>query len=67
MNQQDSLSLNNKYNLTVSEAALYFNIGENKLRSMIAELTCNFVLHIGKKSLIKRKKLEKYLDEIIYL
>ena len=64
MNQQDSLSLNNKYNLTVSEAALYFNIGENKLRSMIAEPTCNFVLHIGKKSLIKRKKLEKYLDEI---
>lgn len=52
-----------KCNLTIGEAAEYFNIGENKLRELTDSPNCDFVLYIGTKKLIKREKLEKYLDE----
>ena len=48
-------------------AAEYFNIGKNKLRDMIKEPCCNFVLFNGKKALIKKNRLESYLDETVYL
>ena len=56
-----------KYLLTIDEAAEYFNIGKNKLRDMIKEPCCNFVLFNGKKALIKKNRLESYLDETVYL
>ena len=33
-----------KSNLTIEEAAAYFNIGENKLRKLAADESCTFVL-----------------------
>ena len=42
-----------KYNLTIKEAAQYYNIGENKLRELIKEPDCDFVIYVGKKALIK--------------
>lgn len=48
--------------LTVREAAEYSNIGINKLYEMINEPSCDFVLFVGKKGLIKRKAFEKYLE-----
>lgn len=56
-----------KYNLTIKEAAQYYNIGENKLRELIKEQGCDFVLYVGKKALIKCKQFEKYIDSITYL
>ena len=56
-----------KFMLTINEAAEYFNIGTNKLREMVKEPECDFVLYIGKKALIKRERLENYLDRIVYL
>lgn len=44
-----------KSNLTLTEAAEYFNIGEHKLREITNNHKCNFVLFIGTKRLIKRK------------
>lgn len=61
------MPLSEKYNLTIKEAAEYFNIGENKLREMTKEDGCNFVLYIGKKTLIKRPVFEEYLNTIVYL
>lgn len=46
--------MSEKYLLTIDEAAEYFNIGKNKLRDMIKEPCCNFVLFNGKKALIKK-------------
>ena len=57
----------NKYNLTIKEASEYYNIGENKLRELIKQDCCEFVLYIGKKALIKRKQFEEYLDKVTYL
>lgn len=56
-----------KFALTINEASEYFNIGSNKLREMVKEPNCNFVMYIGKKTLIKRQRLEDYLNNLVYL
>ena len=50
-----------KANLTVEEAAAYTGIGMNKLRELSDDDSCDFVLWIGRKRLLKRKKLEEFL------
>lgn len=51
-----------KSNLTLDEAASYFNIGTCKLREMTNDEKCPFVLWVGSKRLIKRKALEAFLE-----
>ena len=51
-----------KTNLTVEEAAAYTGIGMNKLRELSDSDSCDFVLWIGRKRLLKRKKLEEVLE-----
>ena len=53
-----------KSNLTLEEAAAYFNIGINKLREMTRVQNCDFVIHNGSKLLIKRLKFEEYLESV---
>lgn len=52
-----------KANLTIEEAAEYSNIGIHKLYELTNEPSCQFVLYIGKKRVIKRKEFEKYLEK----
>ena len=61
------IALSEKYALTIDEAAQYFNIGKNKLRELVKEPGCTFVMYSGNRCLIKRRKFEKYLDNIMYL
>ena len=49
--------------LTLSEAEEYSGIGINKLRKISNKDDCPFVLFIGTKRLIKRKKLDEYIDK----
>lgn len=51
-----------KATLTLEEAASYTGIGINKLRELSNTENCNFVLWNGSKRLLKRKKLEEYLN-----
>jgi len=52
-----------KYTLSVEEAALYFRIGENKLRRIISEnADAEFILWNGTRPQIKRKKFEQFID-----
>lgn len=54
-----------KVNLNLEEAAAYFNIGINKLRTLTDGRECeNYVLWGGKKRLIKRKQFEAYLSNL---
>ena len=53
-----------KANLTIDEAAAYFGIGTNKLRDITSNPDCEFVIWVGTKRLIKRKKFEKYLEDV---
>lgn len=52
-----------KSNLTLEEAAAYSGIGINKLRNLSDKEDCEFVLWIGSKRLIKRKKLDEYIEK----
>ena len=56
-----------KSNLTLEEAAAYFGIGINKLWEMSNDAGCKFVLWIGTKRLIKRKKLDEYTEKAYIL
>lgn len=53
-----------KSNLTLEEASAYSGIGINKLRSITNEKGCNFVIFIGTKRLIKRRKLDEFTEKI---
>ena len=53
-----------KSNLTLEEAAAYSGIGINKLRKLADAESCEFVLWIGSKRLIKRKKLDEYIEGV---
>ncbi|SEL22213.1 excisionase [Ruminococcus albus] len=50
-----------KSNLTIAEAAEYYNIGQNKLRELTADEHCPFVIWIGNKRLIKRKPFDEFI------
>jgi len=53
-----------KFALTINEAAIYFNIGEKKIRKLIDEnLDYGFVIYNGSKALINRGKFETFLNE----
>ena len=48
-----------KYLLTIEEAAVYFGIGENRLREVAAlDMKREFTIDNGNRTLIKRKKFE---------
>lgn len=52
-----------KANLSVEEAAAYTGVGECKLRELSDAEDCDFVLWVGTKRLLKRKKLEEFLEK----
>jgi len=51
-----------KATLTLEEAASYTGIGVNKLREISNDESCDFVLWNGSKRLLKRERLESYLN-----
>lgn len=59
----NEVSIWKKSNLTIKEAAAYFGIGEHKLRQLTEDEHCLFVLWVGRKRLIKRRKLDEFLEK----
>lgn len=57
--------IKDKLNLTIEEAAVYSNIGINKLRELMNMPRCTFVIYIGRKRLIKRREFEKFIENQI--
>ena len=55
--------LHEKFLLSVVEAAAYFGIGQNRISELALQDGCKFVVFVGNKKLIKRKKFEEFLDE----
>ena len=51
--------------LTLAEAAKYVGIGINKMRE-ISNDNDDMTIFIGSKRMIKRKVLEKYIDNAMY-
>ena len=63
MKQPIKVPIWEKSNLTIEEAALYSNIGQNKLRELTDNDDCKFVLWVGTKRLIKRKLFDEYIEK----
>ena len=63
MSKKDDIPVWEKVAITKEEAAAYSNIGLNKLDEMMRNPRCNFVLHIWKKRLIKRKQFEEFIEK----
>ncbi len=58
------IPITEKYNLSVYEAAAYFNIGEKKLRELIRMNPGRFAFESGHRVLIVRHKLEEFFDDL---
>lgn len=56
-----------KFNLTIDEAAAYFNVGADRIREIAEEHKADMVIMVGVKRLIKRKKMEEYMDKAMVL
>ena len=64
MNNETQVQIQNKFCLTIDEAVIYFNIGEKKLRKLVADnLDSGFIIQNGVKFLIKRKRFEDFLND----
>ena len=57
------IPISEKYLLSISEAAAYFNIGEKRLRRL-AEDDNHFAIMNGNRYLIIRKRFEEYIDSL---
>lgn len=48
--------------LSVEEASKYSGIGLHKIRDLISEYDCDFVIAKGRHKMIKREKFEEFLN-----
>lgn len=53
------VAIKDKMTLSIEEAAAYSGIGMNKLRELTKSPFCDFVLYVGKKTLIKKSALRR--------
>lgn len=61
--KEEMIPLWEKMTLTIEEANEYSNIGVGKIREITLKDDCPFVLWIGSRRLIKRKKFEEYIEK----
>ena len=59
---EKSLSVGEKYALTIREAASYFNIGMKKMRRLAEDNLGRFAVYSGNRYLIIRTKFEQFLE-----
>lgn len=63
MKNIDFVPIWEKLNLTKQEAAIYSNIGINKIEELLKDPRCSFVLYVGTKKLVKRKEFEQFISK----
>ena len=65
MIEQTQVEIKDKFCLTIDEASVYFNIGEKKLRKIVADnIDRGFIIQNGVKFLVKRKQFEVFLGRM---
>jgi hypothetical protein len=62
---QQSLPLDQRYMLTLKEAAAYFGIGQKKMHLLATLDEGNFTMRNGNRYLICRPAFEKYLEGLM--
>lgn len=54
-----------RYGLSIEEAAVYFRVGENRLRELLADNEdADYAFHVGNRTVIKRRKFAEFLDTV---
>lgn len=62
---RNQIPLWERYTLTVEEAAIYFRVGQNKLRRIIQDNPdADYLIWNGNRPQIKRIMFEKYIDRL---
>ena len=56
-----------KYAMTLEEANVYTGVSRKVLTRISNDPTCDFILQIGTKRLLKREKLVAYINEAYFL
>ena len=65
MTSRNDISPENRFCLTIEEAAAYSLIGENRLRALLANNpNADYILRVGNVTRIKRKQFEEFLSKI---
>lgn len=63
LDNKQAIPYSDRYSLTLSEAVEWTGIGRIKLEELMKAPDCDFVIWIGpRKRVIRRKALEDYLD-----
>ena len=60
---EQKIPLNEKYSLTIKEAALYFSIGVKKMRRLAEDNLGDFAVYSGNRYLIIRDRFEAFLQQ----
>ena len=60
----DELKIPEKFILSIKEAALYFGMGEKKIRRLAEDNVGSFALYNGNRYLIIRPLMEQYFAEL---
>lgn len=63
LQEEVSVPLGEKYLLMIKEAAIYFNIGQKKMRRIAEDYIGDLAIFCGNRYLIKRKKFEDFIDK----
>lgn len=64
-NPRNQIPIWERYTLTVEEAAIYFRVGQNKLRRIIQDNPdADYLIWNGNRPQIKRIMFEKYIDRL---
>ncbi len=65
MSKNKEVPIWEKYTLSIEEAAVYFRIGEGKLRQLIEDdKRAKYLLWNGNRVQIKRELFERFVDEL---
>lgn len=63
--EKEKTAITEKYTMTVPEAAVYFGIGQKKLRRLCENNTTDsFAVYSGNRYLIIRTKFEEFLQRV---
>ena len=63
VHKKPEVPVSERYTLSVEEAAIYYGIGQKRLRSLIAENpNADYLLAVGNRTQFKRKMFEEYID-----
>ena len=61
--EENSVPIWERTTLTVTEAVKLCGIGRDKLYELTDKEDCDFVLWVGNRRLLKRKKLEEFIEK----